>query len=50
MRIWERERKRMLRCNGADRDCVACSGQHHPAGNGADFSPVLTLENVNGTD
>jgi hypothetical protein len=50
MRIWERERKRMLRCNGADRGYVACSGQHHPAGNGADFSSVLTLENVNGTD
>jgi hypothetical protein len=23
MRVWERERKRMLRCNSADRGCVA---------------------------
>jgi hypothetical protein len=50
MRVWERERKRILRCNGADRGCVACSGPHHLAGNGADFSPVLALENVYGTD
>src|SRR5450759_3698680 len=48
--LWERERKRMLRCNSADRGCVACSGQHHVAGNGADFSPVLALETVYGTD
>ena len=27
MWVWERERKRMLRCNSADRGCVACSGQ-----------------------
>src|SRR5438132_932239 len=38
MWVWERERKRMRRCNSADRRCVACSGQHHVAGNGADFS------------
>src|SRR6267143_511249 len=47
MWVWERERKRMLRCNSADRGCVACSGQHHVAGNGADFLLVLnsrTLE------
>ena len=50
MWVWERERKRMLRCNSADRGCVACSGQHHLAGNGADFSPVLALETVYGTD
>jgi hypothetical protein len=50
MRVWERERKRMLRCNSADRGCVACSGQHYVAGNGADFSPVLALETVYGTD
>ena len=52
MAMWvcERERKRMLRCNSADRGCVACSGQHHVAGNGADFSPVLALETVYGTD
>ena len=50
MWVWERERKRMLRCNSADRGCVACSGQHHVAGNGADFSPVLALETVYGTD
>ncbi len=50
MWVWERERKRMLRCNSADRGCVACSGQHHVAGNGADFSPVLALEIVYGTD
>jgi len=50
MWVWERERKRMLRCNGADRRCVACSGQHHVAGNGADFSPVLALETVMETD
>ncbi len=50
MWVWERERKRMLRCNGADRRCVACLGQPHVAGNGADFSPVLALETVYGTD
>ena len=50
MWVWERERKRMLRCNSADRGCVACSGQHHVAENGADFSPVLALETVYGTD
>ena len=50
MWVWERERKRMLRRNSADRGCVACSGQHHLAGNGADFSPVLALEIVYGTD
>jgi hypothetical protein len=50
MRVWERGRKRMLRCNGANSGCVACSGQHHRAGNGANFPPVLTLENVSGTD
>ena len=50
MWVWERERKRMLRCNSADRGCVACSGQHHVAGNGANFSPVLALETVYGTD
>jgi hypothetical protein len=50
MWVWERERKRMLRGNSADRGCVACSGQHHVAGNGADFSPVLALETVYGTD
>ena len=50
MWVWERERKRMLRCNSADRGCVACSGQHHVAGNGADFSPVLALETVYGTE
>jgi hypothetical protein len=49
MWVWERERKRMLRCNSADRGCVACSGQHHVAGNGADFSPVLALETVYGS-
>ena len=50
MWVWEREKKRMLRCNSADRGCVPCSGQHHVAGNGADFSPVLALEIVYGTD
>src|SRR6266478_6266336 len=50
MWVWEREKKRMLRCNSRDRGCVACSGQHHVAGNGADFSPGLALETVNGTD
>jgi hypothetical protein len=50
MRVWERERKRMLRCNSADRGCVAFLGQHYLAGNGANFSPVLTLETVYGTD
>ena len=50
MWVWERERKRILRGNSADRGCVACSGPHHLAGNGADFSPVLALETVYGTD
>ena len=50
MRVWERERKRMLRCNGADRGCVAGLGQHHLAGNGADFSLVLERETIRGTD
>ena len=53
MRVWERERKRRLPCNRADRGCVAFffgGGQHHLAGNGANFSPVLTLETVYGTD
>jgi hypothetical protein len=40
------ERKRMLTCNRADRGCVAFLGQHYFAGNGADFSVVLKLENV----
>ena len=30
--------------------CVASMGQHYLAGNGADFSPVLALETVYGTD
>lgn len=50
MRVWEREKKRRLPCNRADRGCVAFLGQHHLAGNGANFSPVLTLETVYGTD
>jgi hypothetical protein len=50
MRVWEREKKRRLPCNRADRGCVAVLGQHHLAGNGANFSPVLTLETVYGTD
>jgi hypothetical protein len=29
---------------GADRGCVAPLGQHHLAGNGADFPLVLKLE------
>jgi hypothetical protein len=40
------EKKRMLSCNRADRGCVAFWGQYHLAGNGADFSVVLKLENV----
>src|SRR6266446_10077082 len=40
------EKKRMLPCNRADRGCVAFLGQHYFAGNGADFSVVLKLENV----
>ena len=40
------EKKRMLPCNRADRGCVAFLGQHYFAGNGADFSVVLNLENV----
>jgi hypothetical protein len=50
MRVWEREKKRRLPCNRADRGCVALLGQHRLAGNGANFSPVLTLETVYGTD
>jgi hypothetical protein len=50
MWVWEREKKRKLCRNSADRGCVARSGQHHLAGNGADFSPVLALEAVYGTD
>ena len=50
MRVWEREKKRRLPRNRADRGCVAFLGQHHLAGNGANFSPVLTLETVYGTD
>ena len=46
MRVWEREKKRRLPCNRADRGCVAFLGQHYFAGNGADFSVVLKLENV----
>jgi len=40
--------KRMLPCNRADRGCVASGGQHHLAGNGADFSLVLKLESITG--
>jgi len=40
------EKKRMLPCNRADRGCVGFLGQHYFAGNGADFSVVLKLENV----
>ena len=40
------EKKRMLPCNRADRGCVAFLGQYYFAGNGADFSVVLKLENV----
>jgi hypothetical protein len=36
--------KRRLPCNRADRGCVASWGQHHLAGNGADFPLVLKLE------
>ena len=37
----------MLPCNRADRGCVVFLGQqHHLAGNGADFSVVLKLENA----
>jgi hypothetical protein len=50
MRVWERGRKRMLHCNGANSGCVAWSGQYHRAGNGANFPPVLALEKVNETD
>ena len=38
--------KRRLLGNGADRDCVF--GQHHPAGNRADFHVVLNHANVVG--
>src|SRR5882724_6255289 len=40
------EKKRRLPCNRADRGCVAFLGQHYFAGNGADFSVVLKLENI----
>ena len=46
MRVWEREKKRRLPCNRADRGCVARLGQDHLAGNGADFLLVLKLENA----
>jgi len=36
----------MLPCNRADRGCVAFMGPHYLAGNGANFSVVLKLENV----
>ena len=36
--------KRRLPGNRADRGCVASGGQHHLAGNGADFLLVLKLE------
>jgi hypothetical protein len=36
--------KRMLPGNRADRGRVASRGQHHLAGNGADFPLVLKLE------
>jgi transposase len=39
-----RERRRTLPCNRADRGCIALLGQHHLAGNGADFLLVLKLE------
>ncbi len=35
----------MLPCKRADRGCVAFLGQHYFAGNEADFSVVLKLEN-----
>ena len=43
-------RKRKPPCNGTDRGCVAWLGQHHLAGNGADFSLVLERETIGGTD
>ena len=43
-------RKRKPPCNGTDRGCVAWLGQHHLAGNGADFSWVLERETIGGTD
>ena len=43
-------RKRTLPCNRADRGCVALMGQHHLAGNGADFAMVFKLETICGTD
>jgi hypothetical protein len=43
-------RKRKPPCNGTDRGCVAWLGQHHLAGNGADFSLVLGREAMGGTD
>jgi hypothetical protein len=44
------ERKRRPPCNGTDRGCVAWPGQHHLAGNGADFPLVLERETMGGTD
>ena len=35
---------------GADRGCVASTGQDYPTGNGADFAMVFKLENICGTD
>jgi len=43
-------KKRMLPGNRADRGCVAFSGQHHLAENGAHFALVLKLETTCGTD
>jgi hypothetical protein len=43
-------RKRTLPCNRADKGCVALMGQHHLAGNGADFAMVFKLETIFGTD
>ncbi len=40
------EKKRRLRCNSADRGCVASLGQQYLAGNGAHFSLVLELETI----
>src|ERR1700676_2727675 len=39
-------RKRKLPCNWADGGCVAPFGQHHVAGNGADFPLLLKLETL----
>ena len=43
-------KKRTLPCNRADKGCVALMGQHHLAGNGADFAMVFKLETICGTD